>query len=596
MLFKIVAILTLGWCLNLLIVDEKEPKEIFDSLEESYINIYIEYKILEELIKIEYEIDRDTIIIDLSSNIQSHFWISQLASRQRILHIINDDFNKGYSTWTFSLKPYPDRYINSLVNVLKNFNWSSGIVFLSDKNSWMKEKISKIFDNDFHYIIVESKTDISQVIDREVFRLGSYLYYLFTESNISEDIIQNLIRTNLLLKDSGILLSQESSYNTNFNGALILASKGQENTKSYEQETVQSLKNLFSQMFAAQNFNNTGNDINFIMKDILMSICESHFCANSFNLVNIQSGNRVIIGDSLSFSINDSIIFPCNSLLIPEPCKKIIKVSISNGSINPTTPPMPFTHTNYYGCYTAINQINTGQDLIENFMLSPSTFDCGVSEYNSTFMYNCFSKKFDDIGVMHFPSSFTPVVSGTMLTLPKLNHSIPLIAGMSNDDVLTLPQKYPFFSRTSFDYVYVAAQFIKVLYTMGWKNCAVLYQVEPLYTAMYQQFVETAEKYNMNILNREYLRAIPGDVNNYEALLNHTEIVQEVINSNARLLIMIMLADISIATMDLFYDLGLRNGDLIVLWAMPAWINTIYVPRSGGLAGYRRIWNLYPRT
>ncbi|CAG9330180.1 unnamed protein product [Blepharisma stoltei] len=543
--------------------------------------LFTDYTIFTQILKENPE--NIQIVIDLTSDFKSHFWISRQALENHFIHITQKNYNEAYSDWSFSLNSDINVYSKAIKNVWDNLNWMTGVVFLSLKSLLIRDKVYTTLDNDFHYVIIESKSGITEVINRDVFKLGRNLYFVFTESDISEEIISNLVQTKLLGKGCGLFLSQESGYKAPIDGSLILASRGQEQTTSFQESLQANIVNLFISLLDFLQNNNFYIDSPTVLKNAFISLCENHFCTNSFSLVNIQSGKRVLIGDAYSKNFS-SIIFPGGQISIPYVQKKKINMSISNGIHNPfTNLTMPYFQVQYFGVYIAIDQVNSGEDLISNFIMEPTTFDSGNSIYDFEFSYNSFSENIKKIGVMHIPQSFTPVVIGTMKTLSALNISIPVIAGLSNDASLSFSDTFPYFSRTTFDGTYVASQSLKLLYTLGWRNCAILYQDEIFMTSVYNEFVKTAKEYRFNILNREDLRLIPSSVKNYTSLLKYTHAMQEVIDSNAKLLIIVMTGSINHYIMDIFYDLGIRKGDFVVFWAITAWINSMYIPRGDNL-------------
>ncbi|CAG9331433.1 unnamed protein product [Blepharisma stoltei] len=65
------------------------------------------------------------------------------------------------------------------------------------------------------------------------------------------------------------------------------------------------------------------------------------------------------------------------------------------------------------GLTLAMNDINGGTDILQNFQLKLNDFDCGVLAYNATFNYNCLKKGKDTLGLAHI---FSP---GSELLMEK---------------------------------------------------------------------------------------------------------------------------------------------------------------------------------
>lgn len=106
-------------------------------------------------------------------------------------------------------------------------------------------------DINVHYpeidiIFIEEHSRISDIVLNRVFPNGNSLFFILTEKFYADPIIQGLEITNLLVAGSGLLLSQQSSYNLNYEGSLILTNSGQEFSDSKESAMVDSIFDLFS--------------------------------------------------------------------------------------------------------------------------------------------------------------------------------------------------------------------------------------------------------------------------------------------------------------------------------------------------------------
>ncbi|CAG9330181.1 unnamed protein product [Blepharisma stoltei] len=516
------------------------------------------------------------IVIDLTSSFQSHFYISQLAWRSHFIHLTRENYSKAYTDWSFSLNLNVGEYFIAMKNVWQNLNWMKGAVFLSLESLLLRDSLHDQIVNNFYYAIIESRSGISEVINREVYNLGQNLYFLFTGNEVSEEIVKKLVETKLLSAGSGLFLTQESGYQVTLDGSLILTPRGQEYTTSAQESLIANIINLFDLLLEYLNKGDNYMDCEISLKNAFISLCENHFCTHFYSLVNIQSGKRVYIADAFSSNFS-SIIFPEGNTIVPYPEKKKISFSISSGiyDSDSSIAALLFLLQNW-GVFTAVAQVNGGTDLIPNFSIETTIINCWGESYEFQYSYKCFGQNIAEIGVMHIPTTLTELVLGTINIFDSLNITIPIIPGLSNDNSLSSSELYPYFSRTTYDWTYVINQSLKLIYTLGWRNCAVVYQNESFLASVYSEFIKTAKEYNVNILNREDLRAIPQDLMDYNSLLNYSYIMQEVIDSNAKLVVIIIFSPINIYIMDVFYDLGIRKGDFVIFWATTAWINYIY--------------------
>lgn len=201
-----------------------------------------------------------------------------------------------------------------------------------------------------------------------------------------------------------------------------------------------------------------------------------------------------------------------------------------------------------------------------------------MSAYNATFSINCFKSSLDQLGVAYIPP-FTSGVTKSVLqyTLPALNLSQPAISAGATDDSLSSKTNFPNFARVCIVSQHLAFRASEMLKILGWQKLAIISQNETFGNGWYRAFIESARKQNLEILNKEELRIIPPNLK-YDDFSNYSAIFEEVINCNARLLILVINAPMSIYMLEKFYDMGMRSGDLYLMFASIDTMTSIYSP------------------
>ncbi|CAG9332930.1 unnamed protein product [Blepharisma stoltei] len=156
---------------------------------------------------------------------------------------------------------------------------------------------------------------------------------------------------------------------------------------------------------------------------------------------------------------------------------------------------------------------------------------------------------------------------GSMKSFNQLNLSFPVISASNGDVTLNSTKNYPMYMRiqASFSHEYsLIPIFIRAL---GWRKVAVLYQNDTWGLSGYVYFNQGSKGHDLSLVNPESSRAFPGNLNR-EEVKEHSHILQEIVNSEARFLILIMQYPTAYYIFEEFYDLGLRKGDLVIFTSL----------------------------
>ncbi|CAG9319119.1 unnamed protein product [Blepharisma stoltei] len=513
------------------------------------------------------------IILDLSENLDTRNAVSHLCKSHMIIHFVLQSDFRFQDDLTFSLASSKNKQINAFLSVLDYLNWTQGVAIKSIENHSLKEEL-KEYSSNIDFLTVESQSNIEELVNRVVVRQGATVYYIFTSSLESLELLKWFQNAKLLTAGNGIILDQESGYQCNINGTLIVTEFGQEFAASPEEYLKKSIINVISYILS-QISNETAQDI--------LSVLQKYQIEYKFSLVNIQNGARVIVGSIVNniISISNNMTFPGNSNSIPKSTKKILNLSINAGSTNPNAASSTSGEIGSWGAYFAMDEINEGNTFLQNFQLQFFSFDCGVTVYDSQYAYNCYSKNINKLGLGQISPFSSSNAIGALQTFKKLNVTLPVVGCSVTEPSLNSTTSYPMFTRVWFTASYGSSYLSVLLKAMGWEKVSVLYQNNSWGFSKFWYLNPAIESQGLEIVNPENTWWIPAGLNR-ESLKNYTDIAQGIINSQARLLVLSIEYPMCNYFFELLYDLGLRKGDLITI---ATYLDTLTV--IGNIDNYR---------
>ncbi|CAG9319128.1 unnamed protein product [Blepharisma stoltei] len=504
------------------------------------------------------------ILIDLSQDLTTQAEISELCREYKKVHLVAQDEFKYHNDLTFSVISSKKAKFSAFFTLLNFYNWSKGTIF----TNWYNQEMFLNFTESFNLLTIESMIDMENLIMRVVPPLGSTLYYIFTQNNESISIQTYLIEANLLTEGNGIILNQKSGYRCKIEGALIVTDMGNEYADSEEKYLGSSILTFLKEIENSENFLDVVN--------ILEKEHNSHYGQNKFSIINIQGGERVIIGsiiEGVAFMPNNPI-FPGNTTSIPKSHKKILDISIEAGSTNPNYSPSTVGPLAARGSYLAVSYINAGTSgILSNFQINMFNYDCGASVYNATFSKACFQKDFDSFGLAHIVSYASSMALGTVKLFKSLNWNFPLL-GINSDPSFNSSTLYPWYQRVWPSSSFTLPLIPVLLRSLGWQKAAILYQNDSWGQNGYYFLNLGANTHNLILVNPDNTRAIPIGLDR-NTIKNHSDILQGVIDSNARLVILLVQVPLVQYVIEAFYDLGLRRGDILIFVSVPDILSNI---------------------
>ncbi|CAG9332931.1 unnamed protein product [Blepharisma stoltei] len=565
-LILFICLLDISRCLEVIAIYNKS------SAVKSYFNFSDELNLLVEWHNCEYQeawicfntYMNSMLILDLTDSIESQYYISKLCEERNIPHLVFENKLNYFDQLTFSVTPSSSNQINAFITTLHYFRWTQGLAANNGITSSLKENL-KNYSESFNYLTIESGANIDELVNRVITPLGATLYYIFTNSSESYKLQKALISTKLLSSGNGIVLDQKSGYSCIVDGALIVTAKGQEYSTSDGDYMKSSIESVISELLK-----NIQTESSIEILSYLNFISKNHYRSQNFSLVNIQNGERLIVGEIFDekLSIFGNITFPGNSSKIPKSEKKFLQLSIEAGSTNPIGPAIPIGLVGGYGSYAATDVINEGDSgLLTNFQIEMFNFDCGATIYNATFANACYLKDKENFGLGHVSALGSAMAIGSMTSFKQLNLTFPIVSAANGDPSLSSTAAFPMYMRVQLSNSYAFSLLPVFIRALGWQQASVLYQNDSWGISAYYYLQQGAKNNQIELKNPESSRTIPPNLDR-NGVKKYLYVLQEIIDTQTRFFISLVQYPAIYFIFEEFYDLGLRKGDLVILTAL----------------------------
>ncbi|CAG9332934.1 unnamed protein product [Blepharisma stoltei] len=560
----LICLLDIYVCLEVIVIYEKSnifsPNFLLGLSEE--LNTLFEWHDCEypETLNCFNSYENSILILDLTDRIETQIFVLKLCEERKIPHLVFENKLNYTDQLTFSISPSPSDQISAFISVLRYFGWTQGLVINDKFASPLKENLKNYSEN-FNFLKIESGANIDELVNRVITPLGTNLYYIFLSTSKSYKIQKALISTKLLSSGNGVVLDQKSGYECIIDGALIITVKGQEFNTSDEDYMKALIESVFSDILKS-----VKNESSLEILSQLKFLLKKHHINRDFSLINIQGGERVIVGEIFNekLSIFRNITFPGNSDEIPRSEKKILRLSIEAGSSNPTGPGIFIGLVGGYGSYAAQDIINeSGSGLLTNFQIELFNFDCGATIYNATFANACYLKDKENFGWGHISAWGSVMTVGSMVSFKELNLTFPIVSASNGDAGLSSKANYPMYMRVQLSNYYAFSLLPIFIRALGWHQASVLYQNDSWGLSAYDYLTRGANNQHIQLINSEGCRAIPPNLDR-DGVKNYSHLLQDIIDSQARFFIPLVQFPAIYYIFEEFYDLGLRKGDLVI--------------------------------
>ncbi|CAG9318591.1 unnamed protein product [Blepharisma stoltei] len=228
-----------------------------------------------------------SLLLDYSKDLIVQNSLSQICQDYFLIHLVFQNNFRYLEKWSYSLTSSFSDYLSAFLSLLRYFNWSQGTVFLNEDTKYFKDEILQYL-SELDYYTVSTMTDTNGLIDGVIARTGATIYYLFLNTLQSKNMQIALKNAKLLTSGSAVILNQESGYECDTEGVLIIAEKGHEFDASSQEYLKSTIIEIISLVLEAEN----SKDV----KTFFDSKLPKHYASPEFSIINIQNGQRVIVG------------------------------------------------------------------------------------------------------------------------------------------------------------------------------------------------------------------------------------------------------------------------------------------------------------
>lgn len=302
------------------------------------------------------------------------------------------------------------------------------------------------------------------------------------------------------------------------------------------------------------------------LKELLELQFSNHVRPLVYVIVNFQNASHALVGrisPSLC-SLEAPIYYLGGSSSLPNNFTASIPVSGNFGHADP----LGFSWASFpstVGSVMAFEDINKRQDMLPRFTIEVWNFTAGIISFNAT-QFAATVMPFRD----KFGTALIPGLSSTN-TIPLLKYlrsegvATPFVSASNTHDSLSSPSEFPNFIRLCLPDSHVNLVIAQAIKHMGWDSCSLIVEDFPSALVARESLQLLLPQSGIKILNSPEYQVIASHISTMEeARANFTESFQHIINTRGRVVIVITMT-VSSFVPAMFYDLGMRGGDLIII-------------------------------
>ena len=498
------------------------------------------------------------LLLDITENSEFFTLLDQISETYETFYLTLTQYESNEaSEFRFYLRMDEERHSILLNEMISYLDWKKFSIFFISEYSQIKlstlvktEFSSKVdcFTSLFDGVSYDS---LNTIVKKTVKASGNRKLLLVGGGN-DMNRLQNLIQDRKLeFAGSHFLFSADGIYSAYLNGSIILAYAGTEQSKNESDYKVQIFLNILNKL--------EGNSL----KLLLNNLCEDHICVKELNIVNIQSGKRIIVGSiNESLNIEIPIIYPGpttskSAFLSSSP----LIVSIANGTSEPFVNNTSNAFSNIYkGAEYAVYRSNLYND-IPNFHIELTSTDCGNNHYNKTHYWQCFSKLKEKLGITYLTSYSSVGSYSTYTILESMNITIPQLSPLSSIEELNNKTAFPNLLKIAMSNYDYGESLLLFLLSFNWDSIIFFGSEEPSYRLQYLEYLKIINSIKIKIVNTDDFRLFPETLSR-EDLKNFTDYFEFAKNSKCR--IYFLWTPFSAMILEGLYDVGLRKEDVII--------------------------------
>lgn len=503
------------------------------------------------------------LIIDATFSVSSEIFLENLSEAYQISFVSFNYRQINLNRPFFSLIPAPDIIVPAFEVLLDYLDWSNIAVFTSE-DMFSIQCADKLFETygrqkENFFIIADDlgQSELEQIIAKILKPSTIKIFIIIADEKISLKLLNALNKKKMLNEGFGVVLYGESNIQFDAPGLIGLIPKGFE--ASYDSLSFYSLavKTLFDFIESSINY--------YPSQELLNQLVNKYFTdtrLRSFSILNYHETERKTIGTIVNneLTINENILFLGQVSNFTKDYRIPISFGYAGGSDNgPGYQPTAFNPGQMYGAVFASQIANNDSTLLPNFKFNLVYTDCGVNTDNETHIYSCLNQ-FDSINSSFLSTAWFPS------TIPYTKYFSPMpVVGTDTSIDMSNKTAYPTFIRVTAPSTYNVVVLMTIIKIYGWKQVAVLCTNIPKFKSMCELFKSLAATNNIKIMNDESLWMIENFYTR-DRFAQDKDKMLGIINSGARVFVALIPSADLYPLMEGFYDLGIRDGDLQILF------------------------------
>lgn len=293
---------------------------------------------------------------------------------------------------------------------------------------------------------------------------------------------------------------------------------------------------------------------------------------NSFSVLQLIQGSAELVGSITSKSL--SICLECLKWApVPTPGTRMLTLqfSFNNGTANPKGATNTGEEQFYLGALLAVADINENKEMLPFSNLEVFNVSLGLSEFAPNWVRQQLAGvTTKDLGLAFLHGHYSNVAIPLYSFLTDMHFALPQIGADNSSPALSSPA-FPYYSRVTVSGAYTGVMFARIIRHYGWTRFGLL-NCDDLYCSQLAQAMkEAAKEARLDIVTHESARVLPTDMSSYPFEL--LPVFQQLIDSKARVVVLIMYGTTLSYCLEVLYDLGMRRGDLLflpVMWLVPS--------------------------
>jgi ABC-type branched-subunit amino acid transport system substrate-binding protein len=548
---------------SLLITGFNTPPSFLDELSDFSHQYNISSKSLKDIIEGLESLDF-VFLIDATFEPLFYPLLNNLASYFDTFYFsLNPADADSWSFRRFNLHPSYLQQAKAIQNLLETLNWTefslvssteySNLKLANHINTRMEESIESY--SKYSYDI--SQNDLDKFVAR-ILKANVIRKLVIIDKGRSLDNIQKSINnTKFIAEGSSLILSSESIYSTIIDGSLIIVEKGLENSTSSDNYHYLSILNAISNLkLRLSEFSNIKKETVF---KIVNELYPNHITCILYSLVNLQYGNKIIIGEiGDKLYLKGLIHYPNNiTNFLPSNIKLVISISNSTTEIYNY-----YNYTEYIsitnGALFAVNEINSKNE-IPGYKIDLFSTGCGILLYNPSWYTNCYSKVIDKLGIAYINSPSYMATYGDLVTIKSLGKTLPQIGVSLTYKILDDNQAFPEFVKLIGNIETISSNLNIFYSSLGWFNKCIITDRGEAYL---ETMLEVENSFNIHNINSEFSRLFPTNYsrNDFDQYRSYFQDIKD-----SRCGVLKLSTTRNLPYYEALYDIGFRKGDIQII-------------------------------